>query len=159
MTVYYHIREMQRADLEEVTMLEASCFSRPWKYRDFEETLSNPDRFYLVAETDKSMSNLPVMILGGCMLTHIAGEGDITNVAVCEKYRNQHIATALLTYLIQLGEQKYGIRTYTLEVRSANTAARKLYEKLGFVSLGIRPNFYDYPKDDAVIMCYERTGD
>lgn len=93
------------------------------------------------------------------MLTHIAGEGDITNVAVCEKYRNQHIATTLLTYLIQLGEQKYGIRTYTLEVRSANTAARRLYEKLGFVSLGIRPNFYDYPKDDAVIMCYERTGD
>ena len=45
MTVQYHIREMQRADLEEVTMLEASCFSRPWKYRDFEETLSNPTGF------------------------------------------------------------------------------------------------------------------
>ena len=40
----YHIREMQRDDLEEVTALESACFSMPWKYRDFEEVLANPDR-------------------------------------------------------------------------------------------------------------------
>lgn len=41
---------------------------------------------------------------------------------------------------------------FTLEVRSGNMAARRLYESQGFVPLGIRPDFYEKPKDDAVIM-------
>ena len=44
-----------------------------------------------------------------------------------------------------------GIKDYTLEVRAANASAIGLYEKLGFKSEGIRPGFYDEPKDDAAI--------
>lgn len=151
----YHIREMRREDLDEVTALEAACFSMPWKYRDFEEVLTNPDRCYLVAEADKVTADTPDRILGGCMLTHIVGEGDISNVAVYEKYRNNGIASAVLAELLKLGAVRYGITAYTLEVRSKNTAARRLYEKYGFVSRGVRPNFYEKPKDDAVIMWKE----
>lgn len=155
MLLKYHIREMRREDLEEVTALEAACFSMPWKYRDFEEVLTNPDRCYLVAEAAKVTADTPGRILGGCMLTHIAGEGDISNVAVHEKYRNNKIASALLSELLKLGTKRYGITAYTLEVRSQNTPARRLYEKYGFVSKGMRPNFYERPKDDAVIMWKE----
>lgn len=155
MLLKYHIREMRREDLEEVTALEAACFSMPWKYRDFEEVLTNPDRCYLVAETAKVTADTPDRILGGCMLTHIAGEGDISNVAVHEKYRNNKIASALLSELLKLGTKRYGITAYTLEVRSQNIPARRLYEKYGFVSKGMRPNFYERPKDDAVIMWKE----
>ena len=149
----YHIREMQQSDLEEVTALEASCFSMPWKYRDFEETLTNPNRVYLVAETDAA--DIKEHILGGCMLTNIAGEGDITNVAVREAYRGKKIAAALMEALLKFGRERYGITAFTLEVRSQNTAARNLYEKLGFVSKGVRPGFYEKPKDDAVILWKE----
>ena len=152
--VKYHIREMQQSDLEEVTALEASCFSMPWKYRDFEETLTNPNRVYLVAETDAA--DIKERILGGCMLTNIAGEGDITNVAVREAYRGKKIAAALMEALLKFGRERYGITAFTLEVRSQNTPARKLYEKLGFVSKGVRRGFYDKPKDDAVILWKER---
>ncbi len=116
----YHIREMRREDLEEVTALEAACFSLPWKYRDFEEVLTNPDRCYLVAEADSVTADTPDRILGGCMLTHIAGEGDISNVAVYERYRNNGIAASVLSALLRLGEERYGITAYTLEVRSRN---------------------------------------
>lgn len=143
---------MQRNDLEEVTALEAACFSMPWKYMDFEEILSNPDRVYLVAESECLTAAAPDRILGGCMLSNAAGEGDISNVAVGEKYRKNNIATKLLEELLALGKERYGITEFTLEVRSRNEAARRLYEKQGFVSQGIRPNFYDRPKDDAVIM-------
>lgn len=151
----YHIREMQKKDLDEVTALEAACFSMPWKYRDFEEVLVNPDRCYLVAETDKVTADTPDRILGGCMLTHIVGEGDISNVAVYEKYRENGIASAVLSELLKLGAERYGITAYTLEVRSRNIPARRLYEKYGFVSKGVRPNFYVKPTDDAVIMWKE----
>lgn len=142
----YYIREMRREDLEKVTALEAACFSMPWKYRDFEEALLNPHRVYLVAETDRHG------IIGGCMLTDIAGEGDISNVAVYESFRGRKVATALLNSLLEYGEERYGITAFTLEVRSKNTAAIRLYENAGFRSEGVRPGFYDRPKDDAIIM-------
>ena len=152
MPLNYHIREMQQEDLTEVTALEASCFSMPWKYKDFEETLTNPNRVYLVAEADNPQTDTPDRILGGCMLTNAAGEGDITNVGVRDAYRNNKIASALLDALLKLGAERYGMTAFMLEVRSQNMAARRLYESQGFVPLGIRPNFYERPKDDAVIM-------
>lgn len=142
----YHIRKMQRNDLEKVTALEAACFSMPWKYKDFEEVLINPHRVYLVAETDNQE------IIGGCMLTEIAGEGDISNVAVDAHFRGQKIATALLQKLLACGSAEYGIHAFTLEVRSQNVPAIRLYENAGFRAEGIRPNFYEKPKDDAIIM-------
>lgn len=145
------IRQMERKDLEEVAALEASCFSMPWKYKDFEETLTNPYRFYFVA-----VSSGDEKVVGGIMLTNIVGEGDISNVAVLEQFRNNHIATSLLSYTMEFGKNNCGITAFTLEVRSKNLPAIKLYENAGFVSAGIRPNFYDLPKDDAIIY-WERS--
>ena len=138
------IREMQPQDVDAVTALEESCFSMPWKRHDFEEILTNPDRIYLVAECEAG-------IIGGCMLTMIAGEGYVSNVAVNEAYRGQHIATVLMQELLRYGEEKE-IFDFTLEVREHNLPAIRLYEHAGFVSEGVRPNFYDKPKDNAVIM-------
>ena len=74
------IREMQQQDVDAVTALEAASFSQPWLRHDFEEILTNPDRFYFVAVESEE-------VLGGCMLTDIAGEGEISNVAVALEYR------------------------------------------------------------------------
>lgn len=79
------IREMQAQDVEAVTALEAACFTQPWRRHDFEDILTNPDRFYFVAVEDNE-------VMGGCMLTDIVGEGDVSNVAVHEKYRRRGIA-------------------------------------------------------------------
>jgi len=57
----------------------------------------------------------------------------------------------MLTKLIELGNEQ-NIEAYTLEVRQSNEAAIKLYQKLGFANAGIRKNFYDNPKEDAIIM-------
>ena len=39
-----------------------------------------------------------------------------------------------------------------LEVRESNTAARTLYESLGFVQTGYRPRYYSQPEEAAVLM-------
>lgn len=141
----WNIREMQMQDVDQVTALEESCFSMPWKKQDFIDILSNDNRVYLVAVENET-------ILGGCMLTDIVGEGDISNVAVLESMRGQGIATVLLREILQIGIQQRGIKEFTLEVRQSNAAAIALYENAGFVSEGIRPNFYEQPKENAVIM-------
>ena len=51
--------------------------------------------------------------------------------------------------------RRLSLARITLEVRKSNTAAIALYEKYGFLSLGIRPGYYERPREDAVIMTLE----
>ena len=41
--------------------------------------------------------------------------------------------------------------TVYLEVRKSNTPARALYAALGFVECGTRKNYYESPREDAVL--------
>ena len=81
----------------------------------------------------------------------VCGEGDIDNVAVLPEYRNHGIASSLVEELLKAGKEA-GVEEFTLEVRVSNEAAIRVYEKAGFVSEGIRPGFYEDPKEDANIM-------
>ena len=138
------IRKMTLADIEQVSGNEAVCFSRPWSLNAFRDVLTREHSVYLVAEQDGK-------VVGHCGVTNIVGEGEITNVAVIPEYRNQGLGQQLLETLISEG-QKIGIKDFTLEVRAGNTSAIHLYEKAGFISEGVRPGFYEAPKEDALIM-------
>lgn len=137
-------RRMQKEDVPFISRLEEETFSMPWSAESFLRMIGQEDTAYFVAQEDGH-------ILGGCGLLLIAGEGNITNVVVVPEARRRGVATGLLTYLMTEGDRA-GLTAYTLEVRASNTAAIGLYEKLGFVSEGIRPHFYEKPTEDAVIM-------
>ena len=138
------IRPMQATDVEQVGRIEAECFTMPWSAGVFHKVLEDTKCLYLVAETEGQ-------IAGMCGLTNILGEADISNVAVDAAFRGQGVAFAMLSELIRRGEA-VGIEAFTLEVRVSNAAAIRVYEKLGFVSEGIRPRFYERPLEDAMIM-------
>ena len=138
------IRPMERADVERISQLEEETFSMPWSSDSFLEMLENTNARYYVAERDG-------YVLGACGVLMAAGEGNISNVVVDEKERNRGIGFKLLQYLIEDG-LKNGLTAFTLEVRVSNAAAIHLYKKLGFFSEGIRPNFYEKPNEDAMIM-------
>ncbi len=142
------IRPMEQKDLECVTCIEAECFSMPWSMDAYAKTLEDEKCLYLVALVDG-------VIVGMCGVMNLLGEGDINNVAVTAAWRGQGIASAMLGELLKRGEEK-GIEDFTLEVRAGNHAAIRTYEKLGFVSEGIRPKFYEKPVEDAVIMWRRR---
>jgi ribosomal-protein-alanine N-acetyltransferase len=38
-----------------------------------------------------------------------------------------------------------------LEVRASNTAAQKLYEKTGWEKVGVRRNYYSFPREDGIL--------
>ena len=137
-------RKMQAADVPFISRLEEETFSMPWSAASFLQMIEKEDTDYFVAEEDGRL-------LGGCGLLLIAGEGNITNVVVVPEARRRGVATGLLNCLMEAGDRA-GLDAYTLEVRASNAAAIALYEKLGFVSEGIRPNFYEKPTEDALIM-------
>ena len=139
-----HIRPMGKEDVEIISRLEEETFSMPWSRDAFLEMITKEDAGYYVAEKNGQ-------VIGGCGVLMAAGEGNITNVVVDKKERNKGIGTKMLQYLIEDGYKK-GLQAFTLEVRISNAAAIHVYEKLGFFSEGIRPNFYEKPTEDAMIM-------
>ena len=138
------IRAMQAEDLEAVVRTESQIFSRPWSRKGFEDALRQKETIYLVAYEKE-------ILAGYCGLLQSFDEADITNVAVVEKFRGKGVATELLEQLFLRGYER-GIENFTLKVRVGNAPAIHLYEKLGFERSGIRPNFYEKPKEDALIM-------
>lgn len=137
-------RKMREDDVPFISRLEEETFSMPWSAEAFLRMIEKEDTEYFVAEEDGRL-------LGGCGLLLIAGEGNITNVVVAPEARRRGVATGLLNFLMETGDRA-GLCAYTLEVRVSNTSAIALYEKMGFVSEGIRPRFYEKPVEDAVIM-------
>ena len=137
-------REMTEEDVPFISQLEEKTFSMPWSAASFLQMIEKEDARYYVAEEDGKL-------LGGCGLLLIAGEGNITNVVVIPEARRRGVAAGMLGHLLAEGDRE-GLTAYTLEVRVSNQAAIALYEKLGFVSEGIRPDFYEKPTEDAMIM-------
>lgn len=137
-------RAMTPEDVPYISRLEEETFSMPWSPESFLQMITKEDTRYYVAEEDGHL-------LGGCGLWMVAGEGNITNVAVVPRARRRGVGTGLLNYLMMEGDRE-GVTAYTLEVRVSNEAAIRMYEKLGFSSEGIRPNFYEKPTEDAMIM-------
>ncbi len=144
------VREMTAEDVEDAALLEKTNLGKEaWTQKQLIDALTRDDTIYLVAvKADR--------IVGLCGVQNISGEGEITNVSVARDCRGEGIGYKMVKQLIERG-YGIGIKDYTLEVRAANEPAIHLYERLGFVSEGVRPNFYDEPHDDAVIYWKRRT--
>ena len=84
----------------------------------------------------------------------VLDEGQILNIATHPDYRRRGLGDALLSRMLSDSKEK-GIKFITLEVRESNAAARGLYEKKGFYQVGRLKNYYDSPREDALILKLE----
>ncbi len=77
-------------------------------------------------------------------------ESELYRVAVLPRFRRTGGARQLLS--LYLADRKNaGDTDFFLEVRTANTAARALYESFGYTAVGTRKNYYKNPTEDACI--------
>ena len=143
------IRRMGVSDIAPLACIETQGFARTWSAREFSHLIRESEALYLVAEVTDDKGAKKVSGIAGMRI--VCGEGDIDNVAVLPEYRNHGIASLLVEELLKAGKEA-GVEEFTLEVRVSNEAAIRVYEKAGFVSEGIRPGFYEDPKEDANIM-------
>ena len=142
---------MAAEHLNEVAALELACFSRPWSRQMLAEELDNQCAAFLVAlepETER--------VIGYAGLLVVLDEGYITNVAVRPECRRNGIAQKLLQVFLDFA-QAHKLAFLTLEVRASNYGAIALYGSRGFRSVGRRKNYYEHPKEDAIIMTKEFT--
>lgn len=138
------ITPMNKSHIDGVYAIEKDCFSIPWSKRAFEQELENKLAIYVVAVEDNN-------VIGYGGMWHVVTEGHITNIAVHRDYRRRGIGDAIVKALIKIAEEREMIGL-TLEVRKSNTAARTLYRNNGFRLEGIRPEYYEDNREDALIM-------
>lgn len=141
----YRIIDTAEAQLEQIEAIEQQCFSCPWTMDQLRSQLSD-DRHVFLAAVEESGA-----VLGYVGMMYVLDEGYISNVAVAPAYRRQGVADALISALMTRAEE-LNLAFVTLEVRAGNEPAKALYAKHGFVPVGRRKNYYDLPKEDAILM-------
>jgi ribosomal-protein-alanine N-acetyltransferase len=141
----FSIIPLELKHVDGVVEVDKLSFALPWSRDSFEAEVSRNDfARYVVAVFDGK-----VIGYGGVWI--IAGEGQITNIAVHPNFRGMGAASRMLKALIDICISA-SVNDMTLEVRVSNTPAINLYKKLGFAEEGIRKQFYEDNKEDALIM-------
>lgn len=134
------VRPMLEEDLAAVREIDAASLPRPWTEGIWRQEVRSPLGRHLVVEEDGAVS-------GYIGIKHVARELHVINIAVRPDRRRRGLARRL----IQASLANFpDARNAYLEVRPSNSAARTLYESLGFVATGVRPRYYG--DEDALLM-------
>ena len=137
-------REMAAADLKAVQAIEQESFHDSWAVESWLAELNSSIAKYIVLEQD-------AIIKGFAGFWLIAGEAQVTRVAVAKDERGKGLGKILTEVLIAAAWQE-GADAVTLEVRKSNIAAQTVYTQTGFIVSGVRPHYYEDNQEDAIIM-------
>ena len=141
----YKIIDAEPRHLQQLAEIEKECFSMPMSMENLKSQLPDNMHRFILAESPDGQ------VLGYVGMMFVLDEGYISNVAVKSQYRKNHIGSALIEELIKIGRE-LELSFISLEVRASNAPAQALYRKFGFENAGYRKNYYDFPKEDAIIM-------
>jgi [ribosomal protein S18]-alanine N-acetyltransferase len=137
------IRQLTYADLPQVIAIERRAFPTPWSLAMFVLELSKPSGICLAALAEGRM-------VGYLVCSRYDTVWHLMNVAVDPIVQRRGIGSALLERLFELADKPS--EQYTLEVRTSNESAIRLYERFGFRAAGRRRAYYHDNREDALIM-------
>ena len=136
---------MSYDDLESVLAIEEVVQPFPWTRTIFQDCLH-------VGYCCWVMERNATIIAYGVMSV-AAGESHILNLCVRPEWQGLGLGTTVLNYLLDIA-RKHRADTVSLEVRSSNQAAKRMYQAIGFDDVGMRRDYYPTKRgrEDAVIM-------
>jgi ribosomal-protein-alanine N-acetyltransferase len=174
------LRPMTAADIPQVTDIDRESFPTMWPPTAFGRELRNRLARYFVLVEDSDGGPAPEqapaptgspwrramrrllrrepeppptreLIIGVAGFWMMVDELHIVTIAVREAFRRQGAGELLIMSAIEFA-MVHGMDAVTLEYRRSNELARALYEKYGFIQVGMRPRYYSDNNEDAVIM-------
>jgi ribosomal-protein-alanine N-acetyltransferase len=125
---------MRVTDLDEVMVIEDYSFPTPWRRHMYESDLrtNSHSRFFVLRD------RLSGELAGYIGSWFIYEEAHVGTIATKQEHRGLHLAEQLLAYTALQADME-GLNYIILEVRTSNIAAIRLYERLGFQQVGLRP--------------------
>jgi [ribosomal protein S18]-alanine N-acetyltransferase len=144
------VREAAAEQQEALAALEASSFDVPWSADAIRALLDD-------GLTRAWVAVVAGAVVGAALVRVVAGEGELLRIAVHPAARRQGIAHALLGVVLSASADACPLGIH-LEVRASNVAARHLYARQGFIDHGRRRDYYQAPKEDAILMHWRPAG-
>lgn len=135
------ISEMKESDIPQIADIETETFSTPWSKDGLASELTKKGSHFFAARFGN-------VVLGYTGFFLCADEAYMANIAVKKEYRGLEIGKRLMNCIVRQAEE-LGARFITLEVRSSNNIAKKMYEGMGFEKVGERRKFYEKPQENA----------
>lgn len=147
-----HLRVAGAADLAVIVAIDAACFPHPWPRESWQGELARSFCTITLAQTERGD------IVGlSCAWVLPPDEGHLLRLATLAEHRGRGVGRDLLCAVVA-SARSAGCAAVVLEVGKSNAAARRLYEREGFTTIGVRPRYYSDPADDAIVMRRTMTG-
>jgi ribosomal-protein-alanine N-acetyltransferase len=145
-----NVRAMTLDDLPAVLELERRLFTDDaWSEATYRDELDDPGgtRHYILAEDDDR-------IMGWAGLASAGPQGDVLTIGVLPEIQGRGVGARLLGALLDEAAVRGCLEVF-LEVRADNPRARRLYERFGFLAVGVRKRYYQPSGVDAIVMVRE----
>lgn len=136
------IRPIQKEELLELTILDRLSRGDPWTKEMFQKELELPFSIHASVKDGNKLIAFGVV-------WKVEETAQLIQITVIPTKRQTGIGALLLKHLMKTSFQK-GCKKMELEFEEGNIAAKNLYKKLGFKTVGIRKKFYK--NKDAILM-------
>jgi [ribosomal protein S18]-alanine N-acetyltransferase len=147
--VKLEIRPLSASDLDAIDEIERTAMPAPWSPAMFAGEIAKPTSVCL-----GSFETASERLVGYVIVSRYVDAWHVMNLVVAEDRRRTGIARSLLEELFTRTRDE-GRRGFTLEVRTSNEPAIRLYEAMGFRAQGVRRGYYTDNREDALIMWRE----
>ncbi len=144
---------MLESDLDAVMLNEKAAYDYPWSASIM---ASNQKRHYCIVFESDGVADGKKEILGHAILSTVADEASVLNIAVSPQAQRQRIGYQLMENMLAHASDKKCMEVF-LEVRESNRPAFTMYHQFGFNEVGVRKNYYPSPqgREDAILLaCY-----
>jgi len=161
------IEPMREADVPAVQIIERDIFSTPWpRNAYYRELASRNSAHYIVLRRQGgapgealraagATGGSPPMedeeIVGYAGMWRMYDEAHVTTIGVRHDVQHSGYGRVLFAALVQAAYDM-GAKWVTLEVRTSNENAMRMYEGFGFKVIGRRKGYYTDNGEDAIVM-------
>lgn len=140
----YNIEVAKDFELDEIVSLDQILYQRSWSKNSFMNVMQGANTTYIIKKDNK--------IIGYAAFSCILDEATLERIGIAPEYQELGYGEKLLHYSIQILKERI-IKKIFLEVNEKNIPAKRLYQKLAFKKIGIRPQYYN--EDDAEVYLLE----
>ena len=140
------ISEVTVKDLPKINELENQLNLNKTKLNFFNQTLSNENFRFIKLVLKKQ-------IIGFLQFSLNKSDCDIISIGVLQKFQNMGYGKLLVEHLISLN-----LKNIFVEVSTNNINAIMFYQRLNFLKIGLRKNYYKKQKSDAILLKLENVN-
>jgi ribosomal-protein-alanine N-acetyltransferase len=128
---------------QEISLIENRIHRNPWSKEQIKESFQNKNNLAIGTFNQDEL-------IGYCFMLIAQTEAEILNIATDINFQRKGLGETLLKECFER-LKSHKVKNLFLEVRQSNHAAKNLYSKMGFKTIGIRKNYYS-DNEDASMM-------